>query len=540
MDARRKGLRSLGYCPYQTKLLEDTVNHSTIDWILSTEIKQDSLGHEPYTAEACARNNIDKRNYRQAHVCEGASCEKVFANLGVVTTILHEDRIPIMNVEEVDGRMKIMVTAALKNFPSNYIAFSHVWADGIRGATETGLNECQVRRLSTLSSAYRGTTGSVPFWVDCLCIPRLDKDVYFKALVGIRDVYMNACCTLVTDKAIEACTMSSSTEQLYARIYLSAWMQRMWTYEEAVLGRKLAFVLQDGFHTYSLDTLPATRQTVSVVWQCLATQLYRLRVDQKRINIGHIFQAFRCRLTNVPQEEFLSVSGMLGLDTGRLMTAKGEERTMLFWLMLRWIPFNVLFLDCPKLGMPGFQWAPKTMMYPSQTQMDTEIEGLKAKCTENGLICTYLTVSFSPAVDGSAAESGSIFYIWVETDDGSVGSHGDHRALLRLYCVESWPQPPVVLQFDTIVFPSEVWALPVRGQWVAGAACLHHGINDRSVDDTKAASSIGESRFVGRLLIERLQYGGLSSSSKTIMFEGSAKVAIDAKGSWSVKEMRIT
>src|SRR5437773_7443019 len=35
----------------------------------------------------------------------------------------------------------------------DYIAISHVWADGIGGATERGLNTCQAKRLSRLCNS---------------------------------------------------------------------------------------------------------------------------------------------------------------------------------------------------------------------------------------------------------------------------------------------------------------------------------------------------------------------------------------------------
>lgn len=540
-DRRRSRLHGLGWCAFQIRLLEDTVNHSTIDWLAALDIQQDPVGHETCTAEACARNNIDESTYQQAHVCRSCRCQKLLPDLQKVMEILKENKIPVMCLETLNGKPRLTVSASSKAAPGDYIAISHVWADGLGGATERGLNKCQVERLSRLCNSVKKTSRNAQFWVDSLCIPRVDPDIYIKALVGIRDVYINASSALVVDKTIAECTSSSSTENLYAHIYLSAWMQRMWTYEEAVLAKQLVYVLKDGFHTYKVDTWPSMRRTICVVWQSLATQLYRLRVKQEHLNIGHIYQAFRYRLTNAPQEEFLSVSGMLSLDTQSLLSVKGDERTKKFWLMLKWIPFNVPFLDCPKLSEPGFRWAPKTMMCPSRTTLDTEVKGEKSECTEQGLVGAYLTVSSDSLLKGSASELGSIFYIWVKGSDGSVAPPGDYRALLRLYCVESWPKPPNSHDFDTIMLGSETRTVISAGEWVAGAAFSHQ---DSAVEDPQAPRSstgaIGKFRYAGRLLIERLQNHEMSSSSGTIMFEGSSKAKIDAQGVWSVKKVCIT
>jgi len=540
-DRRRSRLYGLSWCPFQMRLLEDTVNQSTIDWLAALDIKQDPVGHETCTAEMCARNNVDESTYQQAHVRRSCRCQKLFPDLQKVMDILTENKIPVMRLETLNGKLQLVVSSASKAGLGDYIAISHVWADGLGGATERGLNTCQVERLNRLCSLVKNMPENVHFWVDSLCIPRVDRDVYIKALIGIRDVYINASSVLVVDKTIEECTLSSSTENLYAHIYLSAWMQRMWTYEEAILAKQLVFVLNDGFHTFKVDTWPSMRRTISVVWQSLAAQLYRLRVKQEHLNIGHIYRAFRYRLTNVPKEEFLSASGILDLDTESLLSLEGEERTKKFLLMLKRIPFNAPFLDCPKLSEPGFRWAPKTMMYPSSTMLDTEVKGEKSECTEQGLFGTYLTLSFDSLLKGSAGELGSIFYIWVNGIDSSVAQPGDYRALLRLYCVESWPKPPCGHDFDTVMLASETRTVISAGEWVAGAAFSHQ---DSAVEDHQVPRSstdaIEKFRYVGRLLIERLQNHEMSSSSGTIMFEGSSKANIDAQGFWRVKKDCIT
>ncbi len=544
-DRRRSRLRGLGWCPFQIRMLEDTVNQSTIDWIAALEMGQDPQGHNRCTAEDCERNNIDTNTYQQSHICDDHHCQKLFPDLQEVMKILSKNRIPVMCLEILNAESRLVVSASSKDVPGDYIAFSHVWADGLGGSTDKGLNLCQVKRLDRLCKYFKPTSATASFWLDCLCIPSpaLNHDIYIQALTGIRDVYINAAAVLVVDKTIEECTVSTPTESLYAHIYLSAWMQRMWTYEEAVLARHLIFVLKDGFHPYKVETWPSMRQTVCVVWQSLATQLHRLRLKHGQLNIGHINRAFRYRLTNVRKEEFLSVSGMLGLDVTSLSKTEDQERTRAFWLMLKWIPFNVPFLDGPKLQKPGFRWAPKTMMYPSSTQMDTELNGEKCECTEDGLLGTYLMVNFDNALMGSAGEPGSIFYVWVKANYGGVTQTdaSGYLALLRVYCVQSWPSPADSLAFDTIMLSSETKTIPGAGEWVAGAAFSREDKYEGSSQQLGTKPEIfGTFKYVGRLLIERLQDQELSSSRGTVMFEGSSRVQIDTGGVWRVKKVCIT
>lgn len=117
--------------------------------------------------------------------------------------------------------------------------------------------------------------------------------------------------------------------------------------------------------------------------------MYSKREKNRTLNIGNIYNAFRYRLTNATQEEFLSISCILGLDTSTLIKFEGDERIKQFWLMLKWIPFNVPFLEGPKLTDEGFRWAPQTLMSPSNNRMGSREEDATSECAAEGLIGIY-------------------------------------------------------------------------------------------------------------------------------------------------------
>ncbi|KAI1362064.1 hypothetical protein F5Y08DRAFT_313072 [Xylaria arbuscula] len=531
---RKHRLKALGWCPFQIMLLQDTVNHSTMDWIVASGVQQSSVGHEICTKTQCARNNIDNNTYKQSHVCENeVSCLKMIPPVSKIMDILINDDIPVVRLESGSGVDRLEVTAISKNKPTPFIAISHVWADGLGGDSETGLNSCQVERLHTLCASVLRPPECPWFWLDCLCIiPKTYKEVYYKALDRIKDVYKCASSVIVLDKTIQKCSMDSTTEFLYAHIYLSAWMQRMWTYEEAVLSKELLFVLGDGLHKYRVDTQPSMRRTISVVWQSLASQLFRLRAGPNHLTIGHICGAFRYRLCNVPEDEFVSVAGMLGIDAMALLRENGDERTKHFWLMLHSVPRDVVFLTGPKLSFPGFRWAPRTLMNPSITTLDTAVaDGDEAECTVSGLIGTYVTVKFNPALIGRGQGHGSIFNLWVEGSAEGVQPARDTRALLRLYCTENWPCNG--LGFDLIILPINLAFILEPGQWVPSVALQKDGC---SVQDPRPPSY----RYVGRLLVERIKDEEMTVSDGTIMFEGRSRVVINTHGKWQTRTLCIT
>jgi hypothetical protein len=556
VESRRITLRSAGWCDFQLALLEDTTNQSTMDWLPVSQIQQDTSGHEDCTSAACSRNNVDVRTYKQKHHVPNCNCTPLFPDKARVMDILNEDKLPVISLEYHDGEPRLAVSAANKEETGDYVAVSHVWVDGLGGSTEQGLLCCQVLRLNALASKVMGRAGSpMKFWVDSLCIPRSNKQTYYKALIGIRDVYLCASTVIVVDRLIQKCSATASTEMIFAHIYMSAWMQRMWTYEEAVLAKELVFILEnDEAYPYTITLKPTMRRTVSVIWRTLATQLFRLRAKQmSRLNIAQISLAFRYRLTNATGDEFLSVASMLGLDTGPLQEVKGEERVRDFWLMLAKLPSQVLFLDGPKLSVDGFRWAPKTLMFPTPTRMDPDPLVLHCQCTKEGLHGSFLYVHFDRILQGSNRGHGqtllerakvggnlqpdAIFMIYIE---GTKAAHRskDPRTALRVYCTETWPDPPETLLFDGLILLTTNNVEPNPGERFPGVALLRDSNSFGAENLLPNAETVCS--YVAKVLVERLRMEELEHPTPTIMYAGADYTVIDARAAWNITALRVT
>lgn len=261
-------------------------------------------------------------------------------------------------------------------------------------------------------------------------------------------------------------------------------MQRMWTYEEAVLSANLVFVLKDDrFHTFSHTTVPSMIRTVSVVWRTLAAQLYRLRANKDRLNIGHVYRAFRCwRLANAKSEEFQSVAGMLGLTTTELIPKSGNTRTREFWKMLRILPLDIPLLEGPKLRTKGFRWAPATMMFPNKSEISTDTADHQGICTEDSLSGTYLLVPLDRALCGCSRRSQSIFHVHIEQSE-NINQIQRGSTILRVYCLESWPEFPDSAPFDGLILGNAVRTIPSVGACFPAAALLRDSDAGGSTQD---------------------------------------------------------
>lgn len=183
-------------------------------------------------------------------------------------------------------------------------------------------------------------------------------------------------------------------------------------------------------------------------------------------------------------------------------------------------------------------------MFPSCTQMDTELDGEKFECTEYGLVGTYLMVNLETVLEGRTRGHGSVFYIWVQeklwrrSQNRCVWISCTFENLLRSILATS---PRESLEFDTIMLASETKTIASSGEWVAGAAFCQQSKCDRNSQQLDSAQEIyAVYKYVGRLLIERIHHKELSNNTRTTTFEGSLRVNIDAEGIWRVKRVCIT
>ena len=520
-------LQKLGWCEFQIEYMYNTVNRSTMDWMIAIRLNQDPAGHETCTKTQCDRNNVDSSTYEQSHVTKDCLCSALKPDVQQVIQILKNHGIPIIVLHESHEEIKLSIMNSTTMEPTGYLAISHVWADGLGGSTETGLLQCQARRLLKLLSPFKSFSVSSHFWLDTLCIPRSDPDAYMAALIGIRTVYLNAKVVVVLDRMIETCSDGDPWVLLFARIHLSPWVQRMWTYEEAVLAKRLAFVLKDGKSLWfdEGETWPKFGDALKVVYRSLGRNLITLR--SVNTDIGTIQNAFRYRLTNARNEEFLSVAGILGLDTTELLKVHGEARTCRFWVLLKHVPLLAPFHDGPKLSVPGFRWAPSTLMSIA-SQSIRGVPGIEAECTTEGLIGSYGMIRHE-----TLPFSQGFFTIVFGGDPHIVG---DEPQEITLMCQDRKNQfqqlnENNVLGFDHIIFIGPNQGMPKPGSTGIGIGVL-------KLDQTVPDTAIKKYQWIGRI-----QYEGRARDRAGTFDEPNipqANKSVDALGHWVIEKICLT
>jgi hypothetical protein len=127
------------------------MNDSVLDWLDGTKRTSPSEGHHTCSPRECARNNVDTRTYKMSHCTPTCQCEIIRPDLRDVSRAIDDNRTPTMTLHDDQGVLRIEVSRTQSGLGERYVAFSHVWVDGLGSTTEHGIYECQARRLAALA-----------------------------------------------------------------------------------------------------------------------------------------------------------------------------------------------------------------------------------------------------------------------------------------------------------------------------------------------------------------------------------------------------
>jgi hypothetical protein len=386
---RIERLVRLGWCPFTISKLRKMGDNSLLSWIDVSGIKRDNiLVHAECDESECRLYQVDTSSYETKHVSSECTCEFVSPSLETIQQILSHDMIPCITAVEKDTQLRLEVTAFSSGTRLTFITFSHVWADGLGSVSEKGLPTCQIRRLSQMVSCIPNCIAKPTFWIDSLCVPS-ETVSRKKAILLMSKTYSEAAGVIILDRQIQNFSPTTCIEEFLLTICGSGWMERLWTYQEAALSRKLIFMTKDGL--LELDPtasgLPRASLPLSTIWLYLSQYLEKLRKRPKEKGqlIGVVHSTLRWRNTSKEDDETLAIAGILDIDVSQLIESMGEERKAKFWKLLEIVPKNIIHLAGPKLRIEGFKWAPRTLMYHLDGANTMNFEG-EARCTDTGLV----------------------------------------------------------------------------------------------------------------------------------------------------------
>lgn len=414
-DTHEREMIASGWCPFTVAMLSQSVCRMGYASTIRPFIRASagSEGHRKCTAEACTMNTIDTDKYQNRHVIDGCQCPCSKPPLDVVMQTLSAGQVPVLVIAESNppsDTLQLTCTRSSDSPDSPYIAISHVWADGLGSTTDEGLPTCQLRHLAAL--AQRLVPGGA-LWMDSLCVPK-DRYTRKRAIGLMGQTYRDASVVLVIDSGIRTCSVGRPLEEKLLRIVTSAWMQRLWTLQEAVLARQLVFQFADGLVEIE-ELLPSLDNMLDVITYNLAAEVNRLikrrelpkyaEWSKPGFGLGDVARSLGWRTSSKLADETLAVSSLLNVDALQLADLPAEKRMSTMLMKLQNVPADIIFLAGRKLTDSGFRWAPETLMTRGGVQLD--VSNFDAACTPEGLLATYPCTSF----DTTAFRVGETWYI---------------------------------------------------------------------------------------------------------------------------------
>ncbi|KAK8096060.1 hypothetical protein PG999_014082 [Apiospora kogelbergensis] len=373
-----------GWCESNVHMLQELF--STTELVFASSLNPP--GRNKQHSKDCNRHKchayrIKNGTYTTKHVSPDCTCEFVYACQDILRTSLcgEPPSIPIIApsdpVRKPDGRLYAnILSSGTRSNAKEYIAISHVWSDGLGNNDHNAIPLCQFNRIVSATSRLNGNT-SISFWLDTLCFPLAPKDAYDQALICMRQSYEDAVKVLVFDAyLLEHDASRMSEEEMAMRIACAPWNRRLWTLQEGVLAKFLAFQFRDSWVDLTEWTNRRGYSTslralmFSPTWLGYASLRALETETSQKMNIVQAKRALTWRSTSEEDDEPLCLGNLVGTDPESVVRTFFQndpvrtriERMKLIWRSLPQQYSSTVFWNSPKLHDDGFRWAPASLI----------------------------------------------------------------------------------------------------------------------------------------------------------------------------------
>ena len=410
------------WCPNDIKRLTDKFTSTQLLYFFSRMKKPPTVAdHRDCNAESCLAHSICLSQHRTRH-CEActdeSTCQDVFIDdYWRVVEILRSGKLPLLRITSQENEPS-KVTIELSSSGTDtaqYVAISHVWADGLGNPEANSLPHCQLARLGKMLDSFAEAGKRPLVWLDTLCCP-VQSDAKALALLQMRRTYAEANKTLILDSTLyNYDSRNSNAAELYARILTCGWMRRLWTLQEGALAsdpwvqfkdRPISLRLFDPLKKLHDENINY-RRLVQDMWsdsRPLNLCLYYFPNGAPELSV--LDRALSHRKTTVATDEPICIATLMNLDVSQVLPLSAEDRMCKVWDLLAAansgsLPRKMVFLDGPKLNRRGHRWAPSTLLPPGEHFHEEQSRllrwrGPQGKPTSEGLMAAFPSYRFRP------------------------------------------------------------------------------------------------------------------------------------------------
>ncbi|KAK1058893.1 hypothetical protein LTR74_013033 [Friedmanniomyces endolithicus] len=373
-----------GCCPYTIWKLYAVceVDELVYGYCLGTVRTQHDHSH--CSIAECVANGAKVNESTLVHVkdvCHG-DCDTVCAPLMNIVRIIKEGGVPVLRSESRKETDLVCPPDGCKTKvpPTSPSLMSGPMDSAPQARTPSG---------SVSFDAIREPEqcGPLCIWVDTLCVPvgptlQRQRDSQIQKM---HEIYQKAYAVLVLDADTLTVEESDPFELIGMRLYMSAWVSRLWTYQEGSLNDRLFIMTREGY--IDLDAriqLARARDPLSdnlshnLVDATLRATIYGLgrsnhepllALDDPELTSPAAdrasqiaLHAMKDRSSSRPDSEAFIIGSALGLDIQPILHAAPEDRMPALIKAMAHPPANLMFSIGPRLTQRGFRWAPRSIL----------------------------------------------------------------------------------------------------------------------------------------------------------------------------------
>lgn len=266
-------LRLRGWCPFYARRVLTSYNYAAAYYFTRLfRTYSPTLGHQACSDDECVASNADIFSYVPKHARHGCQCQPKSAPMDQIRAIIEDGGVPLIRLKG-SSRKGVRIEVVRMTSRTRFVVVSHVWSDGIGNANANALPECQLRRLqahisglkplresldadfnliNSLDAGFQTARARRPkyLWIDALCMPPPGGPtalLRLRAVNMLPAVYHAADRVLVLDSTMELMSvLDTDPLEQFARLAVSPWMGRCWTFQEAALAATCEVQCADG------------------------------------------------------------------------------------------------------------------------------------------------------------------------------------------------------------------------------------------------------------------------------------------------------